>query len=85
MSALNEIAPSTVGKIEIFRIGHYGADVRFKFAGEIAAAAMLRHKKRKTPATNIEYIVSLAVLSLRYAVWSVHSITEFYLYRRFSQ
>jgi hypothetical protein len=68
LHALDEVGSSAVGMIEAFLVGDKEADIRFKFAGELAAAAMLRNKKRKTSVANFGHLIKLVRASHRYAV-----------------
>lgn len=78
--ALANLDPSVIGKIEADE-----KNIRLHFAGEIAAAATMRHLSGSTNERKFANLLRIIVVAFRHATRSVHCLAVTYLWQRFGR
>jgi hypothetical protein len=82
--ALSDLPPDYVGVIEIVRGGRNGAGVKLKFAGQLAASAMFRHKGNHSDTWYLYRLLRLTRAGYRHGIRAINAIAAFYLWDKFA-
>lgn len=80
--AIENVHPSTVGTIEVYRRGN-GADVKMPFAYELVALAMTKNKGGDTEDQFLQKAFTFLKGAVKHAVSAIQIVTNVYLFDRF--